>query len=70
MTALRLICLSLMTGLLSCHSGGEAEVPFPCICGTPEAAMESCLHGPCADGKNNVENPDCVCGTLSFGKED
>jgi hypothetical protein len=42
---------------------------FPCTCGTPEAAVESCLHRLCAAGETNPDNPDCVCGTLSFAKE-
>lgn len=46
-----------------------ADVEFPCICGTPRAAMESCLHPACVQGQTNPANPDCACGTLSFGKE-
>ncbi len=40
------------------------EIDFPCTCGTPEAAMESCLHPLCVDEQNNPDNPDCSCGAL------
>jgi len=42
------------------------EIDFPCTCGTPEAALESCLHPLCANDENNPDNPDCNCGDLNL----
>ena len=42
------------------------EVDCPCICGSPEAALESCLHPLCANDENNPDNPDCNCGDLNI----
>ena len=57
----------------ACKTDRDHEQPsptdFPCICGTPEADMEACLHPACAGGETNPDNPDCACGTLTFGKE-
>jgi len=41
----------------------------PCMCGEPEAAFEGCPHPKCLSGEGNPDNPDCVCGPLSFGQE-
>jgi hypothetical protein len=41
---------------------------FPCICGTADAALNSCLHSTCVSGEGNDENPDCACGTLSINQ--
>lgn len=59
-----------LAGLLACRSSEPAPVDFACTCGTPEAALEPCLHAACAEGHQNVDNPECACGTLSFGEED
>ena len=42
------------------------EIDFPCTCGTPEAALEACLHPLCAIDKANPDNPDCNCGALNI----
>lgn len=59
--------------LAGCRSGkgnsAPVDAPFPCTCGTPEAAVESCLHPLCVAGETNPDNPECACGTLTFGKE-
>ena len=55
--------------LTGCRSDKTSSVEFPCNCGTPEAAIEGCLHPVCVEGETNPDNPDCACGTLSFGKE-
>jgi hypothetical protein len=54
--------------LAGCRSDGSGQesTDFPCICGTPEAAMKCCLHPLCLSGEGNPENPDCVCGTISI----
>ena len=46
------------------------EVEFPCTCGTPEAAIEQCLHPLCANEENNPDNPDCSCGTLNLPSDE
>ena len=40
-----------------------------CTCGSPEAMLEGCAHPKCAAGENNPDNPDCVCGTLTFEED-
>lgn len=40
-----------------------------CTCGEPEAMLEGCAHPKCAAGENNPDNPDCVCGTLTFEED-
>lgn len=63
---LRLVLAALVAlAASSCISNGTAD-DFPCICGTPEAAIDACLHPLCADNETNPDNPDCACGTLSF----
>jgi hypothetical protein len=64
----RLLVLALFLLPLGCRST-SASTEIPCTCGTPEAAMEGCAHPLCLAGENNPDNPDCVCGTLSFEKE-
>src|SRR5687767_12487911 len=32
-----------------------------CQCGTPLGDLEGCAHKSCLAGKNNPDNPDCVC---------
>ncbi|MFT7484830.1 MAG: hypothetical protein ACI9F9_000674 [Candidatus Paceibacteria bacterium] len=52
--------------LAGCRSQESDAHQFPCICGSPEAAINACLHLDCASGEGNDENPDCACGTLSI----
>lgn len=61
-----LLSLVALAGCQSEDSDKETAGDFPCICGTPEAAMMECLHPLCQSGEGNSENPDCVCGTLSI----
>lgn len=49
----------------SCTSSAPAE-DVPCRCGTPLGDLEGCAHSKCRDGKNNPDNPDCVCGSLEI----
>jgi hypothetical protein len=73
-TALCLATLAFLSILGGCRSSDEDGAPgenagtvsFPCTCGTPEAALEGCLHAACVSGEGNPDNPDCVCGPLSF----
>ena len=64
--------LALMVGiaaLAGCRSSAADTAEFDCSCGTPEAAIEGCLHKSCTMGETNADNPECACGTLTFGKE-
>lgn len=65
---LRLLALTLILLPLGCRST-SASSENPCTCGTPEAAMDGCAHPLCLAGKTNPDNPECVCGTLSFEKK-
>ena len=47
---------------------GDAHT-IECTCGTPEAMLEGCAHPLCVAGENNPDNPDCVCGTLTFEED-
>lgn len=58
--------LLILAALSGCRSDDAAQADFPCICGTPDAAVTTCLHPLCVSEEGNDENPDCVCGTLSF----
>jgi len=60
--ALALLVLAL--GPTACVSGGSKGVP--CVCGTPQGDLEGCHAQPCARGKRNPDNADCICGTLSL----
>jgi len=42
------------------------EADVPCRCGTPLGDLEGCAHSVCRAGRNNPDNPDCVCGTLEI----
>jgi len=63
------LSLVLLFSLCGCRSNDAAKTEFSCTCGTPEAAMSGCLYQTCVDGETNPDNPDCACGTLSFGGE-
>lgn len=49
--------------MFSNEASGEA---IACNCGTPEADLEGCACSNCMGGDGNSDNPDCVCGPLSF----
>ena len=40
-----------------------------CICGQPEAQITGCPYPMCVSGEGNPDNPDCVCGPLSFEED-
>lgn len=61
-----LISLLALAGCRSDDSSQAPEGDFPCICGTPDAAIKQCLHPLCLSGEGNPENPECACGTLSI----
>ena len=63
-TALCLTAALLLAIPSSCKSPSEADVP--CRCGTAMADMEGCENPLCRAGKNNPDNPDCVCGKLDI----
>jgi len=71
-----LLCAGLLFSLGSCTSPdkegaamtGDAHT-IECTCGQPEAMLEGCAHPKCAAGENNPDNPDCVCGSLSFEED-
>jgi len=47
----------------SCRS---VATDIPCRCGTPMGDLEGCAHPDCIAGRNNPDNPDCVCGTIEI----
>ena len=51
----------------SCKSNNLDRLP--CTCGTALGDMEGCEHPLCRDGKQNPDNPNCVCGTLEIPNE-
>ena len=61
-----LISLVALAGCRSDDSSQMSADDFECICGTPENAINSCLHPDCVSGQGNDKNPDCHCGTLSI----
>ena len=65
--ALLLVVLSALP--LACKSSGTKDANIPCTCGQAEADLDGCAHAACLAGKNNPDNPDCVCGSLSIGKK-
>jgi hypothetical protein len=56
---------ALLTALPSSCKSSEPP-PIPCRCGTAVADLEGCEHPLCRAGKNNPENPLCVCGKLDI----
>ena len=59
-----LLALVLWCSVAACVSAPPADVP--CRCGTPLGDLEGCAHVDCRAGRNNPDNPDCVCGTLEI----
>lgn len=61
------LLLTLAFFATGCHTEDQRrEIDFPCTCGTPEAALEACLHPLCVNDEVNPDNPDCVCGALDL----
>jgi hypothetical protein len=60
-----LIALGLLS-CVACVSDPTAAADAPCRCGTPLGDLEGCAHADCRAGRNNPDNPDCVCGTLEI----
>lgn len=48
----------------SCKSTASSDPP--CVCGTAMGDLEGCEHSTCRNGKQNPDNPNCVCGTLEI----
>lgn len=58
---------------LSCKSeesaeAGRGEANLPCTCGEGSTDFEGCANALCIAGKQNPDNPNCVCGEISLGK--
>ena len=47
-------------------SPARSDATAACNCGTPLGDLEGCAHPACMAGKNNPDNPDCVCGTIEI----
>ena len=62
-TMLLLIAALLLSLGASCKSP-EPEVP--CRCGTAMADLEGCAHPECVAGRQNPDNPQCVCGQIEI----
>ena len=50
----------------SSSSSSASSEGVPCQCGTPLGDLEGCAHPTCLAGRNNPDNPDCVCGTIEI----
>jgi len=61
-----LAALSLAVACASPAEDASAPADVPCRCGTPMGDLEGCAHSDCRAGRNNPDNPDCVCGTLEI----
>lgn len=66
------LLLGLVATLGACKSAGDdaATSQVVCTCGTPEGDFEGCAHPLCLKGERNPDNPNCVCGSLKFGKKE
>ena len=53
---------------IACRSTDKKAAELPCTCGTAEADFQGCPHASCLAGRNNPDNPLCVCGTMSIPK--
>jgi len=63
-----LLAVLLLSLPLACTAPGtdRSAAEIPCTCGTPMGDLEGCAHPDCLAGRNNPDNPDCVCGTLEI----
>jgi len=65
-----LLILTAALALTACGSNSsKADYDVPCICGTDEAQIDGCAHPACIADEHNPDNPDCVCGTMTFEEE-
>ncbi len=55
-----------LAALVGCRELDSDEPEFDCICGTPEGAIELCLHPACVAGETNPDNHECACGAMSL----
>ena len=61
------VLLAAICPLASCKMfSGSSEDRIECVCGTDEAALEGCASACCMAGETDPNNPDCLCGPLSF----
>lgn len=70
---LHLTLFSSLFLLAACTSAPTADVSdadAPCRCGTPMGDLEGCGHADCRAGRENPDNPDCVCGSLELTAEE
>ncbi|MCA8979067.1 MAG: hypothetical protein H6831_02380 [Planctomycetes bacterium] len=70
-TSLLILAAALAFAFASCGSNccKTEESNVPCICGTDEALIDGCAHPLCLQDKRNPDNPDCVCGTMTFEED-
>jgi len=61
-----LVAALLLALPMACKSSSSSSADVPCRCGTPIGDLEGCAHPSCMAGKNNPDNPDCVCGTIEI----
>jgi hypothetical protein len=61
-----LLAASMATLAVSCKSSSSAEGDLPCTCGTAMGDLEGCPNPICRQGKQNPDNPLCVCGTIDI----
>lgn len=71
MRSMLLGCLAITLALGACRSPEKTSSPSSahvpaCICGTPEADIDGCPCPTCMSGQGNPDNPDCLCGPLSY----
>jgi hypothetical protein len=66
MSTFQALALALLATLpLACRSN-SSSADVPCRCGTELGDLEGCAHPACMAGKNNPDNPNCVCGTIEI----
>ena len=61
-----LFAATLLVALPASCKSSEKAPDLPCQCGTPMGDLEGCQHSTCRNGKQNPENPKCVCGTIEI----
>ena len=67
MSTFQALALALLATLpLACRSNSSSDADVPCRCGTELGDLEGCAHSACAAGKNNPDNPSCVCGMIDI----
>ena len=66
LVAALLVALPMACKSSSSSSSSESSEGVTCQCGTPLGDLEGCAHPTCLAGRNNPDNPDCVCGTIEI----